>query len=326
MSSQFVINGRFFGLKITGIERYATELTSRLPEDKFRVARPKRSLEGASGFAWDQLILPNLVRRDERLISLTHLGPVSVPNQILVLHDAAVFDHPELFSKKAVLAYKYVLPRLSSSLDILITSSEFSKKRIVDQIPIQENKVHVIHPGVSELFYDKGKPSKKEPYILCYGTSDPRKNIKRAAEAWLKISEDYPDYKLKIVGKESDFFAKNVLPRSKSIEQLGYVTDEELSILYRNASLFLYPSLYEGFGLPIAEALASSTPVVASDIPVFRELFSDDVKFVDPHSVESISHGIQSTLEGDINETSSRKIFETFNFSVTAQEFRKLTC
>ena len=322
---RLVINGRFLGNQIGGTERYATEILSRMNEQHFTIVKPKSSLSGGRGFAWDQFVLPSMLRKNDFLINFSPLGPVSVKEQLIVIHDMAPFDHPEWFSNSASFFSKFTLKKLVKKVRAIVTISEFSKQRIIDNLGVSEDKIFIIYPGVSSMFLGNEIVMNKSPYILCYGAIDPRKNINRAIHAWNLIKRNYPNHTLKIIGKASNHFNSKIEAHSEQVEHLGYVSDVELTALIKKAALFLYPSLYEGFGLPVAESLASYTPVVASDIPVFRELFDGLVTFVDPLSVEDISRAIETTLDSRQNLLHSRSsIIEKFNYDSSAFQFNSI--
>jgi glycosyltransferase involved in cell wall biosynthesis len=199
-----------------------------------------------------------------------------------------------------------MLPRLASTARRLVTDSEFSKRRIVHHLEVPPEKISVIYPGVSRdalvaRAEEVGKLSENEPpYAIAYGGNNPRKNLPRLIEAWGLVGEVIPGLSLKIFGAESSLFTLGGhTDAAKGVEILGYLTEKDLALLYRGASLLAYPSLYEGFGLPPLEAMALGVPTVISDIDVFREVFNNSAEFVDPYDPVDIARGVTAVLTND---------------------------
>ena len=324
-SKLIAVNGRFLALPISGIERYAREVWSRLSEEEARVIEPKVALPSWRGLVWEQTALPMRLQRNEVLLSLTNLGPLAVRRQLLVIHDVAVFDHPEWFSTAVKRTYEALLPVLAKRVAVCVTDSEFSRQRIVERLGIDEDLVKCIYPGCASGFRNRIEGLERSPYVLAYGADDPRKNFRRLLEAWTEVRRQLPGYTLKVFGRPSRLFGNTFVEDWTGVEILGYVPDEELPALYQQASLLVYPSLYEGFGLPVLEALVSGTPVVASDIEVFRELFDGSVIFVDPLDAHSIANGILSSLLGGTAEeaTPIEELESRYNFDLTVHRLRE---
>lgn len=323
--SEIVLNGRFLGLPLTGVNRYAQEVWARLPSERARAIEPGAPLSGWKAFLWEQSVLPLKMQRGETLLSLTNLGPVSVRRQILVIHDVSPLDHPEWTSRSFAKTFQVLLPLLSKRVAVCVTDSEFSKKRIVERLRLDANAVKCIYPGCSSSFLNMGVNPEKKPYILAYDFTNPRKNFGRLLQAWSEVRREMPDYTLKVFGPARSG-SNTARMQSLGVEHLGYVPDTELPTLVREASLLAYPSLYEGFGLPILEALVSGTPVVASDIEIFKELFDGFVTFVNPLNTKSIANGIIKTLKGNSNEVSDNigELTSRFNFDTTTQQLLDL--
>lgn len=324
--TRVAVNGRFLGLKITGVERYAREVWSRFPKEESRIIEPRAALMGWRGILWEQAALPHMIRKDELLLSLTNLGPLSKRRQVLVVHDLATLDHPEWFSVGVRETYDVLLPRLVRRVDAIVTVSEFSRQRVIERLSVPEDRVVRIYPGCGSGFHADGKLATKAPYVLAYGSDDPRKNFSRLLNAWTILRREFPDLTLKVFGRPTRLFANTAKGDFENVEFLGYVAEAQLPALYRNASLLAYPSLYEGFGLPILEALASGTQVVVSDIEVFRELFDGSVSFIDPLSVESVAQGIKAALLNPRPSIELRDagLLSRFNFDRTALQLYEL--
>lgn len=199
-----------------------------------------------------------------------NLSPLSGKRGITTVHDVSFFAGPEWFQTvDRVMLQKFVPSSIRRARKV-ITVSEFSRKEIVNYIPEAEDKIVVTHnaPGITISPMDKVEAQAHvhkqfgidAPYILTVGTRSPRKNMNLAIGASEQIDPDLP-HGLVVTGKEGWGEEK----QGKRVVTPGYVTDEQLSALYSGADLYLAPSLYEGFGIPILEAFACSCPVLCSD-------------------------------------------------------------
>ena len=309
----YVVNARLL-LQPGGLGRYSREIIKCLHTPDIKVVAPSKPEYGSiRGQLWEQLTLPRYVGPHDVLWSPANLGPVRVHNQVVTIHDMAVLDHPEWFSPGVQMAFRIVVPRLVRSVEYVITDSAFSKDRLLAHFAIDPDKVIVIYPGVSTLTGANGsddavsspidaRHSKTAcsdcPYAIAYGLSDPRKNLGTLLEAWSYVVRDVPDLELAIVGGPSSrTFSRSASTREgPRIRYTGYLEDSELADLYSGASLFIYPSLYEGFGLPPLEAMLYGVPSVVSDIPVLREVYGESVSYVDPYDPTDVARGVIETV------------------------------
>jgi glycosyltransferase involved in cell wall biosynthesis len=298
-----VVNGRCLTLRPTGMERYAREVLARLPLSTTMAVSPNRPLYGLRGYLWEQAMLPRHVSGRDLLWSPANSGPLRVKNQVVTIHDMAVFDHGEWFSSSVRLTYRCMLPLLAARARHVVTDSEFSKRRIVRHLKVAPEKVSVIYPGVTRpaLRVDGTdavpRSGSGAPYAIAYGGNNPRKNVARLIEAWRLLGGRLPELRLKIYGGASSVFKGAAAAVSgTSVDILGYVPDAELTRLYKDASVLVYPSLYEGFGLPPLEAMAFGVPTVISDIAVFRETYDGAAEFVDPYDPVDIARGVASVV------------------------------
>jgi len=249
------------------------------------------------GVLWEHIELPLYLYFKKRplLINFGSPGPLFYRNRIVTIHDISFYLHPEWFSCLYAFYYRFITPVIARLSKKIMTVSEFSKTELLKWLNVPENKVMVVHNAISEHLktLPKGKAN-KERFILTVSSLDPRKNLKSLLNGYNK-SEYSLKYKLKIAGTSSSLFN---MEKNSEIDavSLGYVSDEKLAELYKNANLFVYISLYEGFGIPPLEAMFFGCPVILSDIPVFREIFGDAAYYVDPQNEESISEGINAVL------------------------------
>src|SRR3954469_23580931 len=265
-SPPVVINSRAaVRAEIGGVERVAREMVARLPRlapGRYRVVRPSSRIA-------EQVRLP--LARGELVYSPANLAPVASGRNVVVIHDTAALRHPEWYSRPYVAWQRAVLPRIAKRARLVITVSEFSKAEIAEMLGAD---ALVIPNGVDERFRPD---SDKGDYALVVGTRIARKNL-GALEGAAKALRGR-GVELVSAGSSRSYMRSEHV----SIRQLGYVPDGELPALYARARLLLMPSLYEGFGLPVLEAMASGTPVVAANRGALPETCGDAALVVEPH-------------------------------------------
>jgi glycosyltransferase involved in cell wall biosynthesis len=308
----FVINGRFLTQKATGVHRYAFEICNKLHEMgiDFYVAIPKEInpdykfdfktvvCGSLKTHLWEQFSLPRYLKKNGNplLISFSGCGPLNYNNQIITIHDVSHERYPEWFSKNYCRFYGYMMPRIGKKAHAVLTVSNFSKQEIVETLGIDPEKIHVIHSNVP--FHDKPsaetilnyKPNpESEKYILTVSSMDPRKNFIRLVEAFNNIEDK--NIKLYIIGMQFKAFNTPNLQKliSNNVVLPGYISDEELMKMYQNALFSIYPSLYEGFGLPPLESMTFGCPAIVSDIPALREVSEGAVLYTNPYEVNDIT-------------------------------------
>ncbi len=308
--TEIVCNSRNISAPLTGVQRYTRELLQRAPEGVTEIA-PPYPLSGAVGHLWEQCVLP-LHSRNKTLWSPGNTGPLTVKNQVVTIHDLATLDHPEWFSRRFATWYNFLLPRLVQRVAHIITISHFTKQRLMERCTVSEDRISVIPNGVAELFTPQDAAMVRrtreqlkipsEHYLLAIGPLDQRKNLARQLSAWRKIQNDIPnDLWLVLFGETatSGIFrhtqAHDIPPR---VHVVDYVPDDLLAPLYAGALVFLYLSVYEGFGLPVLEAMASGTPVLTSNLSALPEVAGDSAMCVNPYNEDDIASALL-TLIGD---------------------------
>ena len=289
------VNLRTLGYRITGVQRYLLGLLPHMPPELNSV-KPARALQGIRGHLWEQVYLPTQLRR-RLLWSPGNTGPIGVSRQVLTVHDTASLDHPEWFERKFALWYAALLPRLIRQVRAIITVSYFSRERIVRLTGVEPERVHVIFNGVDRRFRPADPQAVKQvrtdmdlnsPYILFVGSLEPRKNLRILLEAWRLGG--FEGINLAVLGASGHMFPRLELDSIPAgVRLLGCVEDEVLPVLYSGAAAFVYPSVYEGFGLPPLEAMACGCPVAVSDIPAHREVCGRAAMYFDPFNPEDLS-------------------------------------
>lgn len=257
--------------ELGGVERWARELSSRLPAlrpGQYAVAAPRPRLVHRAGHAWEQAVLPARAARAPALLCPANLAPVAARNVVLVLHDAAALRHPGWYSPLYAAYQRTLLPRLARRARHVITVSEFSRAELADLLGLAADQVAVVAGGVDERFTPQADPGPARaalglarPYVLCVASHTTRKNLAALVPAARALASGG----LEVVvagGHRPQFAAEAGLD---GLRLLGHVDDALLPGLYAGAQAFALPSLYEGFGLPVLEAMAAGTPVVAAD-------------------------------------------------------------
>ena len=257
---------------------------------------------------WAQSALPLMAKKDEVDLfwSPSHRLPRYLPNSIVsvvTIHDLVWKHAPEtmrLFSQK--LDAKF-MPEAIRMADKVIAVSKWTANDLITEVPEAEVKTSVIYEANSLKLSDLIDFDKVDgEYILFVGTLEPRKNLPRLLQAYALLSKTIRDkHPLVIVGgkgwgKDNIYSIIEQLSISKHVKVLGYLSDEELASVYHQSHLFVMPSLYEGFGLPLLEAMSMGVPVVTSNISSLPEIVGDNAVIVDPNNVESIKDGIEKVL------------------------------
>jgi len=334
-----VVNGRCLVRRVTGVERYAREVIGRLP-GQVRLLRCWTGARGFGGHLWEQIVLPGLVRRGELLWSPANTGPLLLRNQVVTVHDLSPVDHPEWFNRTFALWYRRLLPALTTRARKVITDSAFSKTRIVARTGVPASKVVVIPPGVDTARFSVPEPSALQAaqaryglsgrYVLAVGSLEPRKNLPRLVHAWEQLQERHPDVALVLVGSRAHTLRRVTLGDGRSLRLLGYVPDSDLSLLYGGATCLAIPSLYEGFGLPVLEAMACGAPVVAARAGALPEVVSDAGLLVDPLDVDQLAATLSRVVvDGDLRAALSQRGVERaghFSWDRTAAAIWQVLC
>jgi glycosyltransferase involved in cell wall biosynthesis len=251
--------------------------------------------------------LPLRLRQDKpQLLHVQYTGPIFCPAPLVVsVHDVSFLEHPEYFSKFRALQLRWTVERTVQSAARVLTPSEFSKRRILESYGLDESKVVVMPNGVSSTFHPISRDIAQRwaqsalglavPFVLTVGDLQPRKNHVSLIRAFEQLMRAYPQlpHHLVIVGKPT-WHAEAIreVARKSSIADrihfTGFVSDADLVKLYGACDLFVYPSFYEGFGLPILEAMACGRAVACSNTSAMPEVADSAALLFDPHSVDDI--------------------------------------
>ncbi len=350
------VNARFLTQQITGVQRYAIELSKRLKEIRpdIRFIAPYNIMHQDiaeylgvevtgrfTGHLWEQIELPLYLKNKKSpyLINLANLSPLLYNKTIFTIFDLSFIENPGWFSKYYYYFYRFTVPLLAKKAHLIITISEFSKKEIINYLKIPESKIKVIHCAPADFFLNesninanmRGIPTtqslqgqrssspfispvelpavpkteflglpvnKYDDYIMALSSIDPRKNFTGLINSFNNISNK--TIKLIIIGSINRVFRQNELKKNidsnPNIIFTGYIPDNKLPDLFRNAKLFIYPSYYEGFGIPPLEAMACGCPTIVSNTSSLPEVCGDASYYINPYDVDDITKGINEVL------------------------------
>lgn len=309
-----VINARFQTRPITGVERYAHELTRRMQGD-VRDEIPSPSWRGGRGHVWEQLILPARVAPHEWLFSPANTGPALFQRQIVTIHDLSPLEHPEWFSRGFAAWYRLLWPLLARRAHGILTDSDFSRTRIIARLSVPPEKVIAIPTGVDTDMFHPVTPPKRdrirakyhlpENFLLFVGSLQPRKNLPRLLAAWERLHPEFPHVALVIVGTSGPQFQPSSLQSSRLTSPLflGYIPDTDLPALYATALGLLHPGLYEGSGLTLLEAMACGCPVLAANNTALPEVVGDAGLFFNPFSPDDLAEKLRAFLQNELLRT-----------------------
>jgi glycosyltransferase involved in cell wall biosynthesis len=279
-----------------GTARHVESLAAALEEEdgvelrRYGFGGEGRAMAALRDLAWYPAALPERARRDR--VSVLHCPTFRAPTRssaplVVTFHDLAVLRHPRAFNRWTRTYSAALLPRVAEAAAALVAVSEFTKAELVELLGIPAEKITVIPNGVGSQFAPAG-PAKSGGYVLAVSTIEPRKNLPRLVEGFHQARLDGAE--LLVVGARG---WGDVRVEGDRVSWLGEVGDDELARLYRGALCVAYPSLYEGFGLPVLEAMACGAAVVTSKAPALQELAGAAAVTVDALDSEAIALGLE---------------------------------
>ncbi|WP_415872551.1 glycosyltransferase family 4 protein [Burkholderia ubonensis] len=267
------------------------------------------------GSLWEQFALPFAIG-ERTLLSLCNMGPLFARRQVLMVHDVAVYDLPENYSWKYRLWYRVAYAILRRRVRHIVTVSEFSKQRIMERLNIAESCISVIQNGVDH--FDRIVPDarilsrlnlRNGNFVLIVGSLSVGKNLARVLAAVEQLGSNHGWQFVVVGGCDLRVFnskAKSDFDLSTGIVTAGFVSDGELKALYEHAGCFLFPSLYEGFGLPPLEAMYCGCPVIASREAALPEVCGDAAMYCDAWSVDDIAVKVTQMMTDHVTRESLR--------------------
>ncbi len=305
-----------------------------LPPFKNLKSRDMRIPVSFLNFIWYKYSFPPMGLFFLKKLDIVHSPvPKRLPGgkkKIITVHDLCFIEKPLLVMEEAVEYFKNSFLKEVEKADGIIAVSEFTKSKIIEIAGEKyEEKIRVIYEGSDMDEIESTPPSFNLPkeFLLFVGTIEPRKNLSRLFKAIAILKESFSNIKLVIVGKKGWAYKEilSMIPKlglDNNIILTNYIKREELKYLYEKSKALIFPSLYEGFGLPILEAIYLKKPVLASNLNVFKEIFNSYPLYFDPLQPESIAETIKSFFQTPIKikPEDSKKLINKLNWEKTARE------
>jgi glycosyltransferase involved in cell wall biosynthesis len=259
-----------------------------------------------SRLIWEQTLFPQLVKKSgvNLLHSLHYTRPMKLPcASVVTFHDMTFFLYPELHTRAKRLFFPLAIRASARRADALIAVSESTRQDVIRVLGISPEKILTTQSGVDPVFRPindtvaKGKIAEKydlpERFILYVGLIEPRKNLPMLISAFKRLIDSGEDYKLVLVGRYGWMYEEllkqiNNLDLEGMIHFTGYVSQEDLPLVYNLSSLFVYPTIYEGFGLPVLEAMACGVPVITTDVSSLPEIVGEAGMLVPVNDVKAL--------------------------------------
>jgi glycosyltransferase involved in cell wall biosynthesis len=319
LPSGITINGRFLTRPAAGVNRFASELLrawlpAHTPGNSITMTVPGafpnpvgepwpvrwRSGGNFGGHTWEQFQLSRQCG-DDVLLSLCNTGPISRKRQLAVLHDASAMAFPDAYSRSFRLWYRWLLTGLMLRARAVATVSKFSAGELRKYTGVDRSNIEVIYESGAHILDQQADPAilnrlgiEGQPYVLAVGSRTPNKNLRGVVAA----ARHLEDLGVRIVaaGGSQERIFEGVDLSGLNVVLAGYVNDRELRSLYENAACFVFPSFYEGFGLPPLEAMHCGCPVVVARRASLPEVCGEAALYCEPDDPQDIARQIRTVL------------------------------
>ncbi|MBE2245711.1 MAG: glycosyltransferase family 4 protein [Candidatus Competibacteraceae bacterium] len=325
------INGRFVGQQISGVQTYARRFTSYLLSQNLSCkvfspidTDPKNHIPVTQtgmlkGHPWEQFSLPNTLRNHQSplLLNFCNTAPLSYSRQIITIHDLAFVYHPKSFHPLFTAYYKWLIPRILRKALAIITVSTQTANELQLHYRVNANRIHIIY-NTATIHQLSSKT--RNDFILSVGSIQPRKDYVTLYNAYIQSNTTR---KWIIVGSLSDSFSIDkklwqTLQQHPLIEIRENISEEELDTLYATCAMLISGSYYEGCNLPVLEAVQAGCPVIATDIPVHRELYKNSIQYFKPGDAHTLSALINTS------PTASNNYFPDYTIEKQGPKLMKL--
>ena len=273
---------------------------------------------GAVGRRWWSAGLPAYAAR--RGLRLFHGTNYEVPlwggaTRVLTVHDLSLLSHPETHERRRVWRARRRLPLMALAADAVVTPTEAVRREVCSRLRVSASKVFAVHEAARDCFRPSDRREAEDAlrglgvggeFLLAVGTIEPRKNLAALVRAFEEVLRERPESALRLViaggrgwlsGPLFEYIEKS--PARGRVVLAGYVSDEQLRALYSSCAAFVYPSLYEGFGLPPLEAMSCGAPVVAGDTPAVAEVSGGAARLFDPRDAGALARALLQLLDDD---------------------------
>jgi glycosyltransferase involved in cell wall biosynthesis len=268
--------------------------------------------------AWEQFALPGVLQKlgIDVFHAPANILPARLPcPSVVTVHDLAFMRYPQFFRPTRRLYQRRLTARSVARATWVVAVSESTKRDLVELMRVPEERIHVIYPGIAADFQPVGDPETlarfrarhglPERYLLYLGTLEPRKNLLTLVEAYARLRGQMADAPPLVLAGAKGWYYEPLFSRVRALglERVvmfpGYVARDEQPLWYAGAELFVFPSLYEGFGLPVVEALACGTPTITSNVSSLLQVAGDVAQQVDPRNVEALARLLREILADD---------------------------
>lgn len=315
------VNARFLTRKLTGVDRFAIEICRqliRMRPGEFCLVTPHdivqkdiaaelgaKVIGRSKGYLWEQFTLPRYLHKQgcPLLLNLCSIAPVLYGNNVVTLHDITWVRYPDTFSWKFRFFYNCFVPTICRRARHIFTVSEFSREEIASHFSLDRNRITVLYNAVNDKFIPATSSNGSGNYFLAVSSAKANKNFGAIIKAYGIYDSGKSNCRLLIIGDmESKVFRRIGLKQMSGnprIKLLGRVSDAELVDYYRGAAAFIFPSFYEGFGLPALEAQACGAPVISSNTSSLPEVLGDSALFCSPDSPDAIAGAMKALSEDD---------------------------
>lgn len=349
MTQTIYINGKFAAQRVTGVQRFALEmiraldllLASQPIALRFVLLLPARATRlgltqieertvvcpVAALHVWEQATLP-WAARDGILLNLTGSAPLVHPRQIVSILDTAIYEYPEAYTKPFVRWYRFLFARHARHARLIVTLTKFSREGLLRHL---QPRSRIIVVGAAASQFTSVQPDESiidrlvlgaRPFILTVGSANPTKNLARLRQAFTKVEDLSVALVVVGSGNAQVFSETESASRDARIINAGAVSDAELKSLYNHARGFVFPSLYEGFGLPPLEAMICDCPVAASSIASIPEVCGEAATYFDPLNEEDITAAmVRLTSDASLRASliaAGRAHVATFSWKISA--------
>jgi len=326
---QLYINGRFLCCKATGVQKYAIGLANALqklyPDALIILPVGDYNCYGlnviksgwGSGFFWEQYWLPLYLWFHSRplLINLCNTAPLLYKKQIVTVHDLAFLKDKKWFSPAFKRWYTYLIPRLCKRALAVITVSEFIKKEIENTYSISSQKINVAPNSIPDMEFDEQKPFPFH-YLFLTGIYNERKNADFVISLLPELKKK--NYHIVGVGVSAAIYGKKEFMHDENLHILEYVDEKYYYTLMRHADALVFPSTYEGFGIPVLEALCLGTTAIVPDIPVYRESYGEMPVYYNVSDAESFLKALEKINIHKPSQKDLSLLKNKYNFTKSA--------